>query len=269
MGRHEAEWQAPDMGGRPVACRGVAGVLFFAFPGVPARRVQPASRTPARPPTRAYGAGSGGTLWPRSRGRVRIVEREDVGMAQAGRDLDLSQETLGADRGRQLRVEHLDGHLATVLPIGGEVDGRHATASQHALEAVSGGGQDFGPPAPRRSRLRGQDGRERDEYGCDLGIGPVSVGARVYRWQSGVWSKSISACGGGRADPGDSPAGPRGPGAGCQRVGAARGSITSFRRQPSATSRTIMTMKPPSALTVARSVDPSCCEPGISSSMTT
>ena len=47
-------------------------------------------------------------------------------MAEAGGGLDLAQEALGAERGGELGAEDLDGDLAVVLEIFGEIDGGHA-----------------------------------------------------------------------------------------------------------------------------------------------
>jgi hypothetical protein len=58
---------------------------------------------------------------------------------QVGGDLDLVQEPLGAEDGRKLRVENLDGDLAIVLQVVGEVDRRHAAAAELALDAIAVG----------------------------------------------------------------------------------------------------------------------------------
>ena len=42
-----------------------------------------------------------------------------------------------ADDGAQLRVEHLDGDLAAVLQVFGEIDRGHAALAELALEAVA------------------------------------------------------------------------------------------------------------------------------------
>src|SRR2546425_10004002 len=88
-------------------------------------------------------------------------------MSEARRDLDLPQEPLGADRGRELAPEHLDRHLAVVLLVLGEVDGRHAAPAELAVDGVAvregrgEGGVRFrhargNMPAPRRNRERGR-----------------------------------------------------------------------------------------------------------------
>jgi hypothetical protein len=65
------------------------------------------------------------------------VEGEDVRVGEAGRDLDLLQESLGSDERRETRDEHLDGHPALVLAVVGQVHGRHAAAAEHAAELVA------------------------------------------------------------------------------------------------------------------------------------
>ena len=57
-------------------------------------------------------------------------------MCQPRGDLDLAQESLLHDRGGQLGVQHLDRDLAAVLEVLGEIDGRHAAASDLAIDPV-------------------------------------------------------------------------------------------------------------------------------------
>ena len=45
-------------------------------------------------------------------GLARVEQRQDVGVLQAGGDLDLADEPLRAQRGRELGAEHLDRDLA-------------------------------------------------------------------------------------------------------------------------------------------------------------
>ena len=70
---------------------------------------------------------------------ARVEQAEDVGVLQGGDGLDFAQEPLGTDHGGELGAEHLDGDLAVVLEIVGEVDGGHAALPQFALEAVAVG----------------------------------------------------------------------------------------------------------------------------------
>ena len=60
-------------------------------------------------------------------------------MLQLGGDTDFAQEPLGADGGRQLRLEHLDRDLALMLRVAGEVDHGHAALTQQALDVVMAG----------------------------------------------------------------------------------------------------------------------------------
>ena len=68
-----------------------------------------------------------------------VDQAEDVGVLQRRDGLDLTQEALGADDGGQLGAEDLDGDLAVVLEVLGEVDRGHAALAQLALEAVAVG----------------------------------------------------------------------------------------------------------------------------------
>ena len=66
-----------------------------------------------------------------------IEERQDVGVAQVGRGGDLTQEALPAQRGGELGAEHLDGDLALVPEILGEVDRGHPARTELALDGVA------------------------------------------------------------------------------------------------------------------------------------
>jgi hypothetical protein len=70
-------------------------------------------------------------------GLTRIEQRQDVRVLQIGRELDLGQEPLGADHGRELGAEHLERDPPGVADVLGEVDGRHAAGADLALEAVA------------------------------------------------------------------------------------------------------------------------------------
>jgi hypothetical protein len=72
-------------------------------------------------------------------GRPGVEEREQVGMLQVRGGPDLAQEPLGADDGGELGAQHLDGDLAVVLEVVGEVDGGHAAGTEFALEPVAVG----------------------------------------------------------------------------------------------------------------------------------
>jgi len=58
-------------------------------------------------------------------------------MLQAHPDVDLAQESIVAERDRELRKEHLDRDGPVVPQVAGEVYGRHAAAPELALERVA------------------------------------------------------------------------------------------------------------------------------------
>ena len=85
-------------------------------------------------------------------------------MLQVGDGLDLAEEPLGADDGREVGPEDLDGDLALVAEVAGEVDGGHAALAQLALDAVAVGEgrpeslNGVGQAASRAWRVRGGGG---------------------------------------------------------------------------------------------------------------
>ena len=65
-------------------------------------------------------------------------------MLQFGGGLDLTEKPLATKCRAQVRMQHLDGDIAIVLEVVGAVDGRHATGTEFAVDAVSvmeGGGE--------------------------------------------------------------------------------------------------------------------------------
>jgi hypothetical protein len=60
-----------------------------------------------------------------------------VRVLELGGDPDLAQKPLGADRGGDLRIEHLDGDLPLVAAVSREVDERHTPASDLPLDDVT------------------------------------------------------------------------------------------------------------------------------------
>ena len=58
-------------------------------------------------------------------------------MVEGGRDLDFPEEPLGAERGRKLRAQELEGDETFVLEIAGEVHRGHSAAAQLALDRVA------------------------------------------------------------------------------------------------------------------------------------
>ena len=58
-------------------------------------------------------------------------------MLQVGGDPDLGEEALGAEHGGELGPQDLEGDLAVVLAVVGEVDGGHAAAAELAFDGVA------------------------------------------------------------------------------------------------------------------------------------
>jgi hypothetical protein len=83
---------------------------------------------------------------------ARIVERQDVRVIETGRDLDLAQEPVRPEHGREIRLEDLDGDRATVLQILGEPDGGHAAASEDTFDRIPFGERLLQPVDHRRPR---------------------------------------------------------------------------------------------------------------------
>ena len=52
-------------------------------------------------------------------------------------DANLAQEPLGAQRGGQLGTQDLERHVAVVLPVVRQVDGRHASTADLAIDFVA------------------------------------------------------------------------------------------------------------------------------------
>ncbi len=60
-------------------------------------------------------------------------------MLKPGGELDLALEPLGAERGGELGVQHLERHRAVVPEVVGEVHRGHAAPAELALDPVSPG----------------------------------------------------------------------------------------------------------------------------------
>ena len=71
-------------------------------------------------------------------GLARIEQRQDVRMLEPGGDADLAREAVRAEGRGELGAEHLDGDLAVVLQVVGQVDGGHAALAELALDPVGG-----------------------------------------------------------------------------------------------------------------------------------
>ena len=70
-------------------------------------------------------------------GGAGIEERQDVRVLQRGGGLDFHHEPVGADDGGELGLEDLEGDLAIVLEILGQVHGGHAALAELPLDAVA------------------------------------------------------------------------------------------------------------------------------------
>src|SRR4029079_13207771 len=79
---------------------------------------------------------------------ARVEQRQNVRMLQRRRRLDLDDESLGAQHGREFGLQGLDRDLALVLEVVREIDGRHAARTQLALDPVPVG--ECGAKADRR-----------------------------------------------------------------------------------------------------------------------
>ena len=66
-----------------------------------------------------------------------IMERQDVRVGQIRGDLNFREETLGSDNGSQFRPQDLEGHLAAVLDVVGEVDLGHPAFTYLTLDGVA------------------------------------------------------------------------------------------------------------------------------------
>ena len=77
-------------------------------------------------------------------------------MLEVGGDLDFLEEPLGTEDSSQLGSEDLHRHLAMMLQILGEVDRRHATRPELALDpvAVGEGGREPGGDLAHRAKMR-------------------------------------------------------------------------------------------------------------------
>ena len=70
---------------------------------------------------------------------TRIEQRQDVRMLQARRGADFAQEPVPAEGGAQIGMQDLDGDVAVVLDVVGEVYGRHPAGAKFALDRVAAG----------------------------------------------------------------------------------------------------------------------------------
>ncbi len=104
-------------------------------------------------------------------------------MLQAGGDLDFTEEPFTAQRGGQLRPQHLERHLAAVPQVLGEVHRGHAARADFPLDAVlvrQGGRQAgerlaHGVRAPSRSPTLASSARTLSRCGIIEGSGSTRI----------------------------------------------------------------------------------------------
>jgi len=70
---------------------------------------------------------------------ARIEERNDVRVVEPGRELDLSQKAIGAERGAQLGMQHFESDAPIMTEIVRQIDGRHSATTKLALQFVARG----------------------------------------------------------------------------------------------------------------------------------
>ena len=102
-------------------------------------------------------------------GLAGIVDRQDVGVGQAGGELDLAEEPVGADGGREVGAEDFQGDLAVVAEVLGQEHDGHPALAELALEDVAAG------EAGGELVLQGGHGEGKDA--CDYRKVPDWAGA--------------------------------------------------------------------------------------------
>jgi hypothetical protein len=70
-------------------------------------------------------------------GFTRVVQRQDMGVLQVRRRLDLGEEPLGPDDSGQLWLEHLQRDLPLVLQVVGKIYRGHASLTELSLDVVA------------------------------------------------------------------------------------------------------------------------------------
>ena len=69
----------------------------------------------------------------------RIQQRQNMRMLQSRRSADLAQEALGAQRRAEVGMQHLDGNVALMLEVVGQIHRGHAAGAEFTLDAISVG----------------------------------------------------------------------------------------------------------------------------------
>jgi hypothetical protein len=67
---------------------------------------------------------------------ARVEQRDDVGMIEPSRELDLAQKPIGAESGAKLRMKHLERDPPVVAEIICEINGSHPATAQLTIELV-------------------------------------------------------------------------------------------------------------------------------------
>jgi len=81
---------------------------------------------------------------------ARVDQPEDMGMIQVGRDLDFLEKPIAPDQRREVGLEDLDGDLAMVPEIVGEINRRHAAGADGPLDPIPAGQSGDEPGVGRR-----------------------------------------------------------------------------------------------------------------------
>ena len=66
-----------------------------------------------------------------------VVQRENVGMLEVGRDVDFGEESPRGARGHQYGTQDLDRHRPVVPEVAREVDRGHAAGAELALDVIT------------------------------------------------------------------------------------------------------------------------------------
>ncbi len=69
-------------------------------------------------------------------GLTRVVQRQDMRVAEVGRHLDLAQEALGPEHVGQLGTQDLERHRAVMPFVARQVHGGHATVAESSEHAI-------------------------------------------------------------------------------------------------------------------------------------
>src|SRR5438132_12985062 len=95
-------------------------------------------------------------------------------MVEPGADMDLLEKSLGAEHRGEIRAQHLEGHVAIVLQVPGEIDRGHPAGAELALDRITAResrgetgcvGHRLAVDSAKmwRSCLRRQNARQREE----------------------------------------------------------------------------------------------------------